>query len=323
MILSDASQELAQVAEALQAPVVTTLQGSGAIPYDHPLALGYRPSDRTVSSLLEQADALLVAGSRLTANQTIEWRMKLPERLVHVDIDEDEIGKNYPAEVGLGGDAKAVLGQLLAELGDSVNQECWAGDVASIRGAIADGLRAESPAEMAVIDAVRGTIDREAIVVCDQTKPAYWAARVFPVYAPRTLLYPGYGTLGFGLPVALGARVAPPERQVICLVGDGGFQFTMAELATAVQAGIKVTVLLFNDNAYGILRDFQDGGYGGRRYAVDLVNPDFRRIVEAYGLPHRRLDGIDGLGDALKEALASDRTSVIEVCVEVARPRQF
>lgn len=313
-------EELARLAEALQAPVVTTVQGQGAIPYDHPLALGHRPSDRTFTPLMDRSDLALAVGTRFAGGQTANWSLKLPPRLIHVDIDEGEIGKSYPATLGLVGDARLVLGQLLEALGSHRATTCWAGDVATLRSQAAANFRKAGPQEMAVLDSIRQAVDRDAILVCDQTKPAYWAARSFPVYEPRTFLYPGYGTLGYAFPTALGAKVGVPDRQVVCIVGDGGFQYALPELATAAQFGINVTVLLFNDGGYGILKDLQDMNFESHRYAVDLLNPDFGRLTEAYGLSHVALDGPDGLGPALRRALESDRTSVVEVRMEFGRP---
>jgi thiamine pyrophosphate-dependent acetolactate synthase large subunit-like protein len=313
-------EELARLAEALQAPVVTTIQGLGAIPYDHPLALGYRPYDRTLTPLVERSDLLLAVGTRFAAGQTANWNLKLPARLIHIDVDETEVDKSYPATLGLIGDARLVLGQLLEALSSHRATACWAGDVAALRSQMADNFKAAGPHEMAVLDDIRQAVDRDAIIVCDQTKPAYWAARSFPVYEPRTFLYPGYGTLGYGFPTALGVKVGMPGRQVVCIAGDGGFQYALPELATAAQFGINVTVLLFNDSGYGILRVLQDMDFQSHYYAVDLLNPDFGRLTEAYGLRHIGLNAADGLGPALRRALESDRTTVIEVPVDFGRP---
>jgi thiamine pyrophosphate-dependent acetolactate synthase large subunit-like protein len=317
---ASAWEELARLAEALQAPVVTTLQGVGAIPYDHPLALGYRPYDRALTPLIERSDLLLAVGTRFAAGQTANWNLKLPTRLVHIDIDETEVGKSYPATLGLTGDARLVLGQLLEVLGSHKAAACWAGDVAALRSQMADNFKVAGPDEMAVLDNIRQAVDRDAIIVCDQTKPAYWAARSFPVYEPRTFLYPGYGTLGYGFPAALGVKVGMPGRQVVCIAGDGGFQYALPELATAAQFGINVTVLLFNDSGYGILRVLQDMDFQSHYYAVDLLNPDFGRLTEAYGLRYIGLKAADGLGPALRRALESDRTTIVEVPVDFGRP---
>lgn len=312
--------ELKRLAELLQAPVVTTLQGDGAIPYDHPLALGYRPSDRTFTPLMERSDVLLAVGTRFAGGQTANWNLKLPSRLIHVDIDEGEIGKSYPATLGLVGDARLVLRQLLEALGSHRATTCWAGDVAALRSQAADSFKSAGPQEMAVLHDIRQALPHDAIVVCDQTKPAYWAARSFPVYEPRTFLYPGYGTLGYGFPAALGAKVGAPDRDVLCLAGDGGFQYALPELATAAQFGINVTVLLFNDGRYGILKDLQDMNFQSHYYAVDLLNPDFGRLADAYGLGHIGLEGPEGLEAALRRALEADRTTIVEVRMEFGRP---
>jgi acetolactate synthase-1/2/3 large subunit len=173
---------------------------------------------------------------------------------------------------------------------------------------------------MAVLDDIRQTVERNAILVWDQTKPAYWAARAFPVYEPRSFLYPGFGTLGYGFPTALGAKVGMPDRQVVCITGDGGFQYALADLATAAQFGINVTVILFNDRGYGVLKDLQDISFQSHYYAVDLLNPDFGRLTEAYGLHHIGLSEPDGLAAALRGALDSDRTTVVELPMTFGRP---
>jgi acetolactate synthase-1/2/3 large subunit len=172
VLRAGASDEVVRLAEALQAPVVTTIQGLGAIPHDHPLALGYRPYDRTFEALLERSDLLLAVGTRFAAGLTANWNLKLPPRLIHVDIDEAEMGKNYPATLGLIGDARLVLGQLLEALGSHRAANCWAGDVAALRSEAAANLEAAGPREMAVLDDIRQTVDRDAILVWDQTKPA-------------------------------------------------------------------------------------------------------------------------------------------------------
>jgi len=317
---SGAWQELVRLSERLQAPVLTTVQGAGTIPYDHPLALGFRPGDRRITELLEGADALLAVGTKFVARATGDWTHRLPRQLIHVDIDPEEIGKNYPASHGLVGDAREVLRQLLGALAVPGNRTCWAGDVSAVRGEIEGRVRERGALEMSLLYELRDTVERDAILVWDQTKPAYWAARSFPVLEPRTFLYPGYGTLGFAFPTALGAKVGQPERQVVCVCGDGGFQLALPDLATAAQFGINVAVLLFNDNAFGILKDLQDLSWQGHHYAVDLVNPDFARLAELYGLRGVVLEGPEGLGRALREALQADCTTVIEVRMEFRRP---
>jgi len=313
-------EELARLSEMLQAPVVTTIQGLGAIAHDHPLSLGYRPYDRTFAPLLERADLLLAVGTRFAAGQTANWNLKLPARLIHVDIDEAEIGKSYPASLGLIGDARLVLRQLLEAMDSHRTGKCWAGDVAGLRSEAAASLKEAGPREMAVLDDIRQTVERNAVLVWDQTKPAYWAARAFPVYEPRSFLYPGFGTLGYGFPTALGAKVGMPGRQVVCITGDGGFQYALADLATAAQFGINVTVILFNDRGYGVLKDLQDINFQSHYYAVDLLNPDFGRLTEAYGLRHIGLSEPGGLAAALRDALESDRTTVVELPMTFGRP---
>ncbi len=319
---SVAEESLQRLAERLGAPVATTIQGMGVIPADHPLATVYRPFERPVAELVAQADVLLAVGTRFTHRQTGGWRMTLPQHTIHVTLDEEDIGRNYPAEVAVIGDARATLEAILQALpgGAEAAPRSWA-DLATVREAVHHQNRERGPAESAVMDALRRVPQRDAVFVVDQTKPAYWMARAFPAYAPRTFIYPGYGTLGFAFPTALGVKVALPDRQVICICGDGGFQFALPELATAVQFGINFPVVMFNDNQYGVLGDLQDIMFEGRHFAIDLLNPDFQRLVESYGLRAVRLQSGEGLAAALDQALHADRMTVIEVPVAFSRPR--
>lgn len=319
---SGAWDELRRLAERLGAPVATTIQGSGAIPADHPLATAYRPFERPLTDLVAQADVLLAVGTRFTHSQTGGWRMVLPSHLIHVTIDPEDVGKNYPAEVAVIGDARRSLAAILAALPGSAGEgrACWA-DLGPVREAIAAQNRDRGRAEAAVMDVLRSVPARDAVFVLDQTKPAYWMARAFPVYEPRTFIYPGYGTLGFAFPTAFGVKAALPDRQVICICGDGGFQFALPELATAVQFGINFPVVMFNDNQYGVLGDLQDMMFEGRRYSIDLVNPDFQRLVQSYGLRYARAEGPDELATALDAALHADRMTLVEVPIAFSRPR--
>lgn len=319
---SGAWDDLRRLAERLGAPVATTIQGSGAIPADHPLAAVYRPFERPLAALIAESDVLLAVGTRFTHSQTGGWRMKLPRQLIHITIDPADVGRNYPAEVAVVGDARRSLAAILAALPGSGGEAraCWV-DLGPVRDAIAAQNRDRGPAEAAVMDVLRSVPDRDAVFVLDQTKPAYWMARAFPVYAPRTLIYPGYGTLGFAFPTAFGVKAALPDRQVVCVCGDGGFQFALPELATAVQFGINFVVVLFNDNQYGVLGDLQDMMFEGRRHSIDLVNPDFERLTQSYGLRYARAERPEDLAAALDTALHADRLTVVEVPMAFSRPR--
>ena len=160
---------------------------------------------------------------------------------------------------------------------------------------------------------LRAALPRETIVVSDLTVAAYWCRRLLDIYEPRTNVYPwGFCTLGFGLPAAIGAKVARPESPVVVLCGDGGFLFNCQELAAAVQFNVPIVVLVFNDSAYGVLRPQQEMRYGGA-HAVDLVNPDFIALARAFGVEGCRVTSIEQLGPAVAKAIEADRITLIEL----------
>ncbi|MDI3340464.1 MAG: thiamine pyrophosphate-dependent enzyme [Sphaerobacter sp.] len=170
--------------------------------------------------------------------------------------------------------------------------------------------------------AIRESIPDDAIVVNEFTQVGYWSSVGFPVYEPRTFLTSGYqGTLGYGFATALGAQVGNPEKRVISINGDGGFMYNVQELSTMAQHNIPVIAIVFNDNAYGNVRLFQKYAFEGRFIATDLHNPDFAKLAELFGVEGRRAEGPEGLRTALREALRTDRPTVIEVPVgEMASP---
>jgi len=319
VITSGATPELLRLAETLEAPVMTTYMGKGAIPEDHPLSLGNwgMGSDvrEMLQDLLQKSDVILAVGTRFSALSTGEWSLRLPGQLIQVDIDETEVGKNYPAEIGIIGDAKRILGQILQypNLGKEESRPSPAPDIKALKGLVYEIMAATRIREMEIIDTLRMMLDRDAILVNDMTLISYAASRHFPVYEPRTFLYPsGFGTLGFAFPAALGAKVARPRRQVVAVCGDGGFMFGCQELATAVQFGLNLPVIIFNDGGYGTLKAFQDLAFSGRRVAVDLINPDFVKFAESFGAGGVRVESLKELKPALEKALAADRPTLID-----------
>jgi acetolactate synthase-1/2/3 large subunit len=303
------------LAEALRAPVFETAPGRGAIPSDHLLAVGGRWSgEPRLITFLTESDALLVVGSRLGAGDTAYWKMRLPPP-IHIDAEAAVIGMNYPAELALVGDARLTLAQLLTELerwGPAAGG-AWAERVRSRCEQLDAEMRANHPVPMGVIDALRGTLDRDAILTNDSLIQ-YWTARHFPVYMPRSYHIPWvYGTLGTALPYAIGAAVAAPHRQVVAIGGDGAFVFTCAELATAIQAGANVVSIVCNDRGYEAMRRHQRKRPGGRVFASDLVTPDFAALARSFGALGFSLQSPDELGPALREALAAKRPAVIDL----------
>ncbi|MDW7982332.1 MAG: thiamine pyrophosphate-binding protein [Thermomicrobium sp.] len=317
-VASGAEEELTELADRLGAVVITSLQGKGAVPEDHPRCLGnlWEP-DNAVDRLLRRADLALIVGSKLGAQDTQNGRLPLPARRVRVDIDAQEVLRQYSPTIPIVADARATVRALREALATrGVSRAGWA--IEELQDCKRAALRQAWGAPQAVwLHAIRAALPRDGILVNDMTMMAYVGNRHYPVYRPRTYLFPtGYGTLGFAVPAAIGAKIARPEANVVALVGDGGFQFTMQELGTAVQFAVGVPIVLFNDASYTAVKDEQARSYRRRFIAVDLVNPDFQRLAAAYGVPAVRVTTPEDLSEAIVTALQRTHPTVIEVPIE-------
>jgi acetolactate synthase-1/2/3 large subunit len=304
--------------------VLTTFTGKGAIPEDHPLSLGCGPWRRgLIADYLARADLLLVVGARLAQVETQDWTLPLPKTLVHVDIDPTVIGRHYPATARVVGDARRALEQITAALTSSAAHPAPspAAEIAQWQAACFARARLQGDPGFGFMAAVRAVLARDAIVANDAALVNGWTSQHLPSYTPRSVLFPsGFAALGFALPAALGAKIAFPERQVVAVCGDGGFLFTAQELATAVQYGLAVVVLVFNDGSYGSIARLQQAHFGAA-YAADLVNPDFVRLAEAFGAWAARASTPEEAGAALGAALRAGRPALIEAPVRLEPPR--
>ena len=311
VISSGASEALARVAEHLQAPVVATPEGKGAISDAHYLSLGAMKREDPMREFLNGHDVILAVGTRFALAYPTE-----SQRVVQIEIDPDEVGRNFANTHPVVGDARATLAVLHELLiASSAPRASRRVELEAVRAArLGPELRVEP--EDALMKAVRSAIPDDGILVAGMTQLGYYSRPFYPVYEPGTYLTSSYfGNLGYAYPVALGAKVAQPGRAVVAISGDGGFQFNVQELATAVQHNINAVVVVFNDNAYGnVLRD-QMVRFGGRVIGAELHNPDFVRLAEAYGVRGVRAEGPDALELALAEALAIEAPTLIEVPV--------
>ncbi len=310
--LGDASAELRAVAEFLQAPVVTTREGKGAVDDRDPLAVGTMWVNRRLRPVLDAADVILAVGTRFQG-----FGIGDGTRVIHVDVDPTEIGKQGPVTLGLAGDARATLAALLEALDAGGGpRPSRAAEVRAMRRAVDDELRAIGP-QARIVEVLRAAIPEDAIVAAGTTTVAYMCHMYFPVYEPRTYLSTSYmGTLGAAFPMALGAKVARPDRPVIAIKGDGGFLFAATELATAVQYGINTVTVVFNDGAYGNSNRDQRERFGGREIGTELRNPDFGAFARSFGADGLKVAGVEDLGPALKEAIAHDRPTVVECPID-------
>ena len=307
-----AEAELLETAEMLQAPVVSHRTGRGAIDDRHYLSQTQPAGHR----LWDTADVVLAVGTRLQ-HQRMSWGTDAGLKIVHIDIDAAELKRISTPAVGIAADAKAALAALLPALAKHNRARASREEELSALKAEMLALFEDKLApQMAWLNALRRGLPENGILVDEFTQVGYMARAAFPVYEPRTMLTSGYqGTLGYGYAAALGAKVARPDRPVLSVNGDGGFMFNVQELATAVQHGIGVVAVVFDDGAYGNVQRMQQEMHGGRVIATDLRNPDFAAMAESFGASGRRAATPAELERALSEAIAADAPTVIHAPV--------
>jgi acetolactate synthase-1/2/3 large subunit len=315
--MAGANAQLARLPERLGAPVLLGSKSRDALPTDFPLAIattGYGLPGRLLD-LVRSSDAVLVVGSKLGTERTGHGKLPLPASLVHVDVDPAEIGRQYPAAIGIVADARLALDALLDGLGDeSGRRPSRVGEVAEAREALCAGVRRSFGEQVALLDGIRAALPKDGVVVADMTMLGYASAEYFPVHGPRTYVHPSeLCTIGCALPMALGAKVAAPARPVVALCGDGGFLLNVGELATAVQERIGVVAIVFNDATYTAVKSDQQHRFAGEYMATDLVAPDYAALAGAFGARGVRAEGVAELQDALGEALEAGGPALIEV----------
>jgi len=315
----DASEPITALAELIGAPVICSIMGKGVVADDHAYSLGHAwdpwGGENPADELLQESDLAIVIGTKLGAQETNYWKMPLPSRMIRVDIDPSEINLNYPApEIGIVADARATAESILEALrarGD-VAPRWTAEEIAAVRDRIRD-VRADATYG-GYIDAMREALPREGIIVHDMTMMSYRMNDAFPVYQPRTYLFPSnFGTLGFSVPAAIGAKVGRPDTPVVAVVGDGGFQFTMQELATAIQFDVTVPIVIFNDSTYTAVEGAMKHSFSGNVMATDLVNPDYVKLADAYGIPGVRANSPAEMASAIRDAFERTGPTIIDV----------
>lgn len=316
----EASSALLAIVERLGAPVITTQKGKGAIAGDHPLHIGNWANEPPVRELIDDSDLLLAVGTRFSYFPTGGWSLRLPERIVQIDLDPAELGRNYPIETGIEGDAATVLLAMEAELERLGHTPApWRQDaVASVLGRVREAI-GDRP-EVDVLKQLRAALPPQALVFNDPTTIAFWARSLWSTDRPRTWFVPsGFGTLGFALPAAIGAKMARPDTPSVAIIGDAGIMFTIQDLMTAVEHRVPTITIVFNDGGYGVERRHQDHLYG-RRSGVDLLPPDFVALADAFGATGIRVRDHVLIGETVARALDSDMPVIIEVPNDFSHP---
>lgn len=323
VVNGDASDTLRTLVERLDIPVVTSTQGRGSLPEDHPLCLGSRASDPDMRAIVESADVVLAVGTRFQMYPTGFWTLQLSQ-LVHVDVDPTVIGRSYPPAVAVVADARLALEELGQRVDRTDAEEGWA---KRARAAAEDGRRkafeAIGPDHAAIVEIIRRHLPVGGAVVRDATVPAYyWGDSLLPILRPRTSMNPVSAAIGPGLPLGLGATIGRGERSVV-IHGDGGIMLTIGELATLAQFSVPLTVCVFNDRGYGILRGIQSATFGGDRHDVDLTTPDFVALAESMHVPAERVSDVSGFEAAFRRSVVAEGPYLIEVDLTALAPMRL
>lgn len=327
VVNAGASQELRELATLDRFPVTCTIMALGAFPAPHPQWLGMlgMHGTRAANYAMDEADLICCVGARFDDRITGKLSEFAPRaKFIHIDVDPAEISKNVPVHIPVVGDAKNVLTKLVAEYRaleiDSSRLDTWWERI--------EGWRAKHPLRydeaangeikpQYLVQALYEATDGDAIVTTDVGQHQMWAAQYYHFNHPRRWINSGgLGTMGFGLPAAMGAKIGCPDATVVCLAGDGSVQMNMQELATCAQEGIDIKVVIMNNGYLGMVRQWQELFWDGRYSQVDMGDfPDFVKLAEAYGVTGLRLTRSAGLVEALREAIATPGPVMVDVRV--------
>ena len=338
IILADASKELRELVDHLSIPVVHSAMGKGAISDDHPLTMGLTGfwGSKFVNEKCKQADFILALGTRFAEADCSSWESEYtfnfpPTKLIHIDIDPNEIGRNYPVEIGAVADLRLALGVLNrtakeiipgGKENDSLKQEIAAYKeefTKSNQENIENNCYPMRPER--ILQEVRDVLPRDAYITTDVGWNKNGVGQRFPIYEAGTVLTPGgFATMGFGSPAALGVKIAQPDKVVVSLVGDGGFGQNPSVLATAVEENIPVIWVIMNNSAYGVIAGLQKAHFDTTHGTVfqrdgEAYSPDFAAMAQTYGVEGIKIQSAEEFKPALERAVASNKPFVIDVAM--------
>ncbi|WP_318216910.1 thiamine pyrophosphate-binding protein [Streptomyces sp. SCL15-6] len=313
-----ARRELLALLETTGAGLITSNSGRGSVPEDHPQVVGNFATTPAVRSLLADADALVTVGTHFRSNETADYELRLPGAHVQIDVDGAALGRVYPVRHALRGDAARVLPSL-TEAAAPADAD-WTARVGAVRDEVRTALRDAIGPQAAVCDALAAALPRGAVVARDVTIPSStWGNRLLPLHDPRANVFPRGGGIGQGLGMGIGAALARPDEPTVVIAGDGGLAVHLGELLTLAQERPRLLLLVFNDGGYGVLRNTQDR-YSDRRSGVDLHTPDFAGLSAACGLPYARIAAEADADGVIREALAADGPTLVEVDLAALGP---
>lgn len=300
---------------ALGFGVVTSVQGRGVLPEDHPATLGAFNVQSSVEAFYKTCDAMLVVGSRLRGNETLKYKLALPQPLYRVDADALADNRGYRNDLFVQGDAHAVLDQLADLLeGRMQIDPAFADDLAATREIAVSGVAKGLGPYKRLVDALQKVVGRDFNWVRDVTiSNSTWGNRLLQIFTPRAGVHALGGGIGQGMQMAIGAALSGTGEKTVCLVGDGGLMVNVGELVTAVQEDANMMIVLMNDQCYGVIRNIQDAAYGGRRMYVQLHQPDFAQFCASFGMKHYRITSLDQADEILRAGIAHQGPVMVEV----------
>lgn len=336
VLLADAAEELRAFVDHLQIPVAHSVMGKGTLPDDHPFTLGMTGfwGTQYINDSCKQADVILGLGTRFKEADSSSWYPEYtfnipPTKLIQIDIEPSEIGRNYPVELGVVADLKSALGvlnRLAVELYPAgVQRKELAQEIAAYRETFKkQNLEMEKSDAFPmmperILAEVREVLPRDAIITTDVGWNKNGVGQQFPIYEPGSILIPGgYATMGFGGPAAIGAKIARPDRVVVALIGDGGFGQNPAQLATAYHENVAVVWVIMNNNAFGTIAGLEKAHFGttfGTVFEKDgkSTSPDYAAVARAYGVEGIKIESAAQFKPALEKAIRSNRPVVMDV----------
>ncbi|GGZ43405.1 thiamine pyrophosphate-binding protein [Streptomyces sp. WAC04189] len=313
-----ARAQLLALLETTGAGLLTSNSGRGSVPEDHEQVVGNFATTPAARALLADADVLVTVGTHFRSNETADYGLRLPEAHIQIDVDAAALGRVYPARHALHGDAGAVLPPL-TEAAVRADAD-WTDRVRRVREEVRAALHDGIGPQAAICDALAAALPRGAVVARDVTIPSSaWGNRLLPIHDPRANVFPRGGGIGQGLAMGIGAALARPDEPTVVIAGDGGLAVHLGELLTLAQERPRLTLIVFNDGGYGVLRNMQ-ATYTERRSGVDLFTPDFARLAAACSLPYARIGDASEAAKVIDAAVASDGPTLVEVDLAALGP---
>ena len=305
---------LTSFAEAAGAAVILTVAAKGVMPDDHPLCLGATLERGLTQGLVADADLVIAVGTELSETDSWVDRLPIDGRLIRIDIEAAATQRDYPADIALLGDSGRALAAMTRRLSGHGPARAFAGDkIAKLRAKMSASRKPLQRKHILILDALREALPEDGVVCGDMTQIVYTGNYHFPCSRPRSWFFPaGYGTLGWALPAAIGAKLAAPERPVVALVGDAGFLFTAPEIGVAVEHGLPLVVVLWNNDGLGQIRDDMIE-QGIPEIGVSPRNPDYIKLADSFGAHACRPDSLEAFKAALAQGFAADRPTLIEM----------